>query len=70
VTAATVEENNLAFAALVQALVERECFLAWFNVGRSLIELVSLESDPRWPLFIEKVKAAVQAGASGPGSGG
>ncbi len=25
---------------------------------------MSLESDPRWPVFIEKVKAAVQAGAS------
>jgi hypothetical protein len=38
--------------------------LAWFPVRRSLIELMSLESDPRWPVFIEKVKAAVQAGAS------
>jgi hypothetical protein len=32
--------------------------------GRSLIDLMSLESDPRWPVFVEKVKAAVQTGAS------
>ena len=31
---------------------------------RSDIELMNLESDPRWPVFIEKVTAAVQAGAS------
>jgi len=61
---AALGENDLAFAALDQALVEREFFLAWLLVGRSHIELISLESDPRWPVFIEKVKAAVQAGAS------
>jgi len=54
----------LAFAALEQALIEREPFLAWCAVRRSHMELISLESDPRWPVFIEKVKAAVQAGAS------
>jgi len=46
-----------------QALVERDLFLAWLPVGRSLINLMGLESDPRWPVFIEKVKAAVEAGA-------
>ncbi len=56
-------ENDLAFAALEQALVEREPFLPWLPVRRHFIELLSLESDPRWPVFIEKVKAAVQAGA-------
>jgi tetratricopeptide (TPR) repeat protein len=61
---AVLGENDLAFAALEQALVEREFFLAWLPVRRSHIELMSLESDPRWPVFIEKVKAAVQAGAS------
>ena len=61
---AALGENDLAFAALEQALVEREFFLAWLPVRRSHIELMSLESDPRWPVFIEKVKAAVQAGAS------
>jgi TolB-like protein/tetratricopeptide (TPR) repeat protein len=61
---AALGENDLAFTALEQALVEREFFLAWLPVGRSHIELTSLESDPRWPVFIEKVKAAVQAGAS------
>ena len=54
------------FAALEQALVEREFLLAWLPVGCSFIDLMSLESDPRWPVFIEKVKAAVQAGASAP----
>jgi hypothetical protein len=48
-------------------LVERESLLRWLPVGRSFIELMSLESDPRWPMFIEKVKAAVQAGGSAPG---
>ena len=57
-------ENDLAFAALEQALVEREFFLAWLPVRRGYIELISLESESRWPVFIEKVKAAVQAGAS------
>jgi tetratricopeptide (TPR) repeat protein len=57
-------ENDLAFAALEQALVEREFFLAWFPLRRSAIELMSLEADPRWPAFIEKVKAAVRAGGS------
>ncbi len=61
---AALGENDLAFAALEQALVERECFLAWFPGQRSQVELMSSESDPRWPVFIEKVKAAVQAGAS------
>jgi tetratricopeptide (TPR) repeat protein len=61
---AALGENDLAFAALEQALVEREFFLAWLPVGRGHIELMSLESDPRWPVFIEKVKAAMQAGAS------
>ncbi len=61
---AALQENDLAFAALEQALVEREFFLAWLPGGRVHIELMSLESDPRWPVFIEKVKAAVQAGAS------
>ncbi len=61
---AALGENDLAFAALERALVERECFLVWFPVRRSHIEVMSLESDPRWPEFIEKVKAAVQAGAS------
>ena len=61
---AALGENDLAFAALEQALVEREFFLVWLADRRSLIELMSLESDPRWPVFIEKVKAAVQAGAS------
>jgi tetratricopeptide (TPR) repeat protein len=61
---AALGENDLAFAALEKALVEREFFLAWLPVGRGHIELMSLESDPRWPVFIEKVKAAVQAGAS------
>jgi hypothetical protein len=61
---AALGENDLAFAALEQALVERESFLAWLPVGRSLIALMSLESDPRWPVFIAKVKAAVQARAS------
>ncbi len=60
---AALGENDLAFAALEQALVEREFLLAWLPVGRGHIELISLESDPRWPVFIEKVKAAVQAGA-------
>jgi hypothetical protein len=55
---------SLAFAALEQALVEREFFLAWLSVGRGHIEIMSLESDPRWLVFIEKVKAAVEAGAS------
>ena len=45
-------------------MIERECFLSWLSVGGSNIELMSLESDPRWPVFIEKVKAAVEAGAS------
>ncbi|HVA45901.1 MAG TPA: hypothetical protein VNH11_05890 [Pirellulales bacterium] len=53
----------MAFAALEQALIEREPFLAWCPVRRNHMELVSLESDPRWPVFIEKVKAAVEAGA-------
>ena len=61
---AALGENDLAFAALEQALVEREFFLAWLPVGRGHIELMNLESDPRWPVFIEKVKAAVQGGAS------
>ena len=61
---AALGENDLAFAALEQALVEREFFLAWLAVRRSHIELMNLESDPRWPVFIEKVKAAVQASAS------
>ena len=61
---AALGENDLAFAALEQALVERECFLAWLPAGRFFIELLSLESDPRSPVFIEKVKAAVHAGAS------
>ena len=61
---AALGENDLAFAALEQAYVERECILAWLPVGRGHIELTSLESDPRWPVFIEKVKAAVEAGAS------
>jgi tetratricopeptide (TPR) repeat protein len=61
---AALGENDLAFAALEQALVEREFFLAWLPIGRGHIELISLESDPRWPVFIEKVKAALQAGAS------
>jgi tetratricopeptide (TPR) repeat protein len=60
---AALGENDLAFAALEQALVEREFLLPWLPVGRTYIELMSLESDPRWPVFIEKVKAAVQAGA-------
>ena len=55
---AALGENDLAFAALEQALVEREFLLAWLPVGRSHIELISLESDPRWPVFIEKVKAS------------
>ncbi|HVA45195.1 MAG TPA: protein kinase [Pirellulales bacterium] len=55
-------ENDLAFAALEQALIEREPFLAWCPIRRSHMELMSLESDPRWPVFIEKVKAAMQAG--------
>jgi hypothetical protein len=59
---AALGENDLAFDALEQALVERECFLAWLPAGRSLINLMSLASDPRWPVFIEKVKAAMQAG--------
>jgi serine/threonine-protein kinase len=63
---AALGKNDLAFAALEQALVERECFLAWFPGRRSHIELMNLESDPRWPVFIEKVKAAVQACASSP----
>jgi serine/threonine-protein kinase len=63
---AALGENDLAFAALEQALAEREFFLAWLPVDRGHIELMSLESDPRWPVFIEKVKAAVQAGASAP----
>ena len=61
---AALGENDLAFAALEQALVEREFFLAWLPVRRSHIELISLEPDPRWPVFIEKVKAAVEAAAS------
>jgi len=61
---ATLGENDLAFAALEQALVEREFFLRWIPIRRSLIDLMSLESDPRWPVFIEKVKAAVRTGAS------
>ena len=61
---AALGENDLAFAALQQALVEGEFFLAWLPFGRGHIELISLESDPRWPVFIEKVKAAVQGGAS------
>ena len=61
---AALGDNDLAFAALEQALDEREFFLAWFPVGRDHIDLISLEPDPRWPVFIEKVKAAVQAGAS------
>lgn len=58
---AVLRENEPAFAALEQALVERDCFLAWLPVGRSLNELMNLESDPLWPVFVEKVKAAVQA---------
>jgi TolB-like protein len=61
---AALGENDLAFAALEQALVEHECFLAWFPGRRSHVELMSSESDPRWPVFIEKVKAAVQASAN------
>ena len=61
---AALGENDLAFAALEQALVEREFLLVWLADRRSLIELMSLESDPRWPVFIEKVKAAAQADAS------
>jgi tetratricopeptide (TPR) repeat protein len=61
---AALGENDLAFAALEQALVEREFLLVWLADRRSLIELMSLESDPRWPVFIEKVKAAVQGGGS------
>ena len=61
---AALGENDLAFAALEQALVKREFLLAWLPDRRSHIELMSLESDPRWPMFIEKVQAAVQAGAS------
>jgi tetratricopeptide (TPR) repeat protein len=61
---AALGENDLAFAALEQALVERECYLNGFPFGRSHIELTNLESDPRWPVFIEKVKAAAQADAS------
>jgi serine/threonine protein kinase/tetratricopeptide (TPR) repeat protein len=61
---AALGENDLAFTALDQALVEREYFLAWLAAGRSHLELMHLESDPRWPVFIEKVKAAVQAGVS------
>jgi TolB-like protein/Tfp pilus assembly protein PilF len=61
---AALGEIDLAFAALEQALVEREYFLAWFPFGRNHLEFMSLESDPRWPVFIEKVKAAMQAGAS------
>ena len=60
---AALGEIDRAFAALEQALVERESFLAWSPFGRSHLELMSLESDPRWPVFIEKVKAAMQAGA-------
>ena len=61
---AALEENDLAFAALEQTLLERECFLAWLPVRRTQIEPVSMEPDPRWPVLIEKVKAAVQTGAS------
>jgi tetratricopeptide (TPR) repeat protein len=61
---AALGEDDLAFAALEQALVERESLLRWLPVQRSFNDLASLESDPRWPVFIEKVKAAVQAGAS------
>ena len=61
---AALGEKDLAFAALEQALVEREFYLAWLPFGRGHMELTSLESDPRWPVFIEKVKAAMQAGAS------
>jgi len=35
-------------------LVEREFFLAWLRVRRSHIELMSLESNPRWPVFVGK----------------
>jgi hypothetical protein len=45
------------------SLVEREFFLAWLPVRGFHIELMSLESDLRWPVFIEKVNAAAQAGA-------
>jgi len=54
-------EHDLAFAALEKALVEREFFLMWLPVRRGPIELLALESDPRWPTLIEKVKAAMQA---------
>jgi len=45
-------KNDLAFAALQQAFVEHECFLPWLPVGRSHIELMSLESDPPGYLII------------------
>lgn len=61
---AALGEDDLAFAALEQALVERESLLRWLPVQRSFNDLASLESDPRWQMFIEKVKAAVQAGGS------
>ncbi|HET6879133.1 MAG TPA: hypothetical protein VFI31_03195 [Pirellulales bacterium] len=51
-------------SALEQALVEFELFLAWLPVRRSHLELASLKSGPRRPLFIEKVKAAVEPAAS------
>jgi len=57
-------DNDLAFAALEQALIEREFFLMWLPVRRGAIELMSLESDPRWPAFIENVRAAMRASAS------
>jgi serine/threonine protein kinase/tetratricopeptide (TPR) repeat protein len=61
---AALGENDLAFAALERALVEREFLLTWLPVRRGPIELLSLESDPRWPGFLEKVKATVQASSS------
>jgi tetratricopeptide (TPR) repeat protein len=58
---AALGENDQAFTALEQALVERDYFLQWLPVRCGLIELLSLESDPRWPAFLEKVIAAMQA---------
>ncbi len=57
---AALGENDLAFAALEEAFAERDLFLQWLPARRSPIELLTLESDPRWEALVEKVAAAMQ----------
>jgi serine/threonine protein kinase/tetratricopeptide (TPR) repeat protein len=58
-------ENDAAFAALDQSLEDRDPWISWIANMRTMVEFFSLESDPRWPTFVEKVQNALRAGASG-----